>query len=119
MSHRLHPLKSHILLCWACFEKLRAFTNTLSLAKQRPPCDLKLLSGFAAMFMNNPGYDLSRHDVPQPGPSLAAFLTGNSQRQCTKISDEDDQLPRTGDGGVDEATLQKDVVLGADGNDDA
>jgi hypothetical protein len=55
MSHLRHPLKSPVLLRWACFEKLRAFTNALSLSKQRMPCSLKLLNGFATMFMNDPG----------------------------------------------------------------
>jgi hypothetical protein len=55
MSHLLQPLKSPSLLRWACFERHRAFTNALNLSKLRPPCSLKLLSGFATMFMNNPG----------------------------------------------------------------
>jgi hypothetical protein len=55
MSHLLQPLKSPNLRRWACFERHRALTNALSLSKQRPPGSFKLLSGFATMFMNNPG----------------------------------------------------------------
>jgi hypothetical protein len=55
MSHLLQPLKSPNLLRWACIERHRAFTNALSLSKQRPPRSFKLLSGLATMFMKNPG----------------------------------------------------------------
>ena len=50
---------------------------------------------------------------------FAAFLFADGEGEGAFVTDEDAELFGAGDGGVDEAALEENVVLGADGDDDA